>query len=42
MYAGGKLIDPQGRLGNVAIKLNGCTFDKVTIVSPFNKTITYS
>ncbi len=42
MYRGAKFIDPQGRAGNVVIKLNGCTFADVTIVSPFNKTITYS
>jgi hypothetical protein len=42
MYKGAKFIDPQGRTGNVVIKLNGCTFSDVTIVHPFNKTYTPS
>lgn len=39
---GSKIIDPQGRLGNVPFKLNNCTFADVTIISPFSKTYTPS
>ena len=42
IYKGAKYIDPQGRSGNPAFVLKGCTLADVTIVLPANKTITYS
>lgn len=42
MYKGAKFIDPQGRAGNVAFTLKGCSLADVTIVIPPGKTVTLS
>jgi len=42
LYAGAALLDPYGRAGNWAAKLNRCVLSEVTISSPGNKTITLS
>ena len=42
LFKGSKFIDPQGRSGNIAFKLNGCALADVTIVLPYGKTYTLS
>lgn len=42
MYGGSQLLDPAGRAGNFAYKLNHCTPQEVNVVTPDDKTFTLS